>query len=115
MKKLLVLAALVAAAASVMVVPTTAGAEPGGGADVVNQIGCGFLSPTTGKFYVEGAGVIVTSPSGQTKTACKADLVAGQTAVTETTHTTYAFGTLECDAVETKSGNVSVSCHGELP
>jgi hypothetical protein len=110
--KLLSVAALVAAAI-VMVVPTTAGADPGGGATVV-KLGCGFTSPTTGKSYNDGSGMILTSPGGKTKATCTgASLYGDQTPVTEMTRTSYTWGGLDCEAVETTDGQARFSCHGD--
>ena len=111
MRHLLRVAALVATVATVMVVPATALAAPGDGANVA-KLECGFASPTTGLYYDNGDGRIINSPSGKSQASCTGlVLMAGQTPVTETTRTSYTWGTLDCEAVETTKGEARFSCH----
>ena len=103
-------AAVIASVAIALLAPATLLAAPGGGADVV-KLECGFLSPTTGLSYAEGDGQIKNNPSGRSTASCTGlTLVAGQSAVTETTRTSYPWGDLTCEATEFANGGAKFFC-----
>ena len=112
MKKLFVVAALVAAAVSIMVIPATAGADPGGGAEVITEgASCAYEPAGTGRTY-GGSLLQVVTPSGNFTQSCtNLDLVAGSP-VTKTTVTkeVQAISGAECTAVEFPSGKANITC-----
>jgi hypothetical protein len=116
MKKLFMVAALVAAAVSIMLIPATAGADPGGGAQVINEgASCVYEPAGTGRTY--GALLHqVTTPNGTVNQSCtNLDLIIGSP-VTKTTVTkeVQAISGAECTAVEFPSGKATITCHGQL-
>jgi hypothetical protein len=110
-KRLLGVAALSATVATAMVVPGTvlaAGERP-------HPVGCTFVSTMTGLIY-EGEGQVVLTPGGRSVASCAATLLDGQTPVSQTTRSTFTWGTSdqECSAIETPNGEARFFCVGEV-
>ena len=98
------------AAAASLAFAAPAAPDPGNGANVIHEIGCGVFVPGVGFFSITGHGVV--TPSGNGNFTCHADTNASPPETIQFETGCFApGGTGTGVVVLTKSGRLLFTCH----